>query len=84
MRHIFSFILSFEKAFNLTGFYNVLNPIINTTEEFIQEIIKFKPIDIIMSDEVRDKDTIIQKVEDIPNLLINPTNIQEGISKIFK
>jgi len=75
-----------ERSFDMpAGIYNVYNEEENTTEEFVNEVKKYKNIEVVYLPEKREKDKEHQKVEtDVQNLLKTPTKIGMGIENIMK
>lgn len=75
-----------EKSFSLPdGLYNVVNIEENSVEEFVEEVKKFKNIEVTKVGEKRLKDKERQVVDfSLVNLLDFPTRIREGITKTFK
>ena len=66
------------------GLYNVYNPIENSTMEFVEEVSKYKSINIIKSPQIRSRDKESQIVDiNIPNIITKPTSIESGLKQIF-
>lgn len=76
---------SVEKAFTLPdGLYNVVNPVENSTIQFVNEVTKYKNLRIIPTSEKRKADKEKQVIDTShPNIIDSPTTIQNGIKKCF-
>lgn len=75
-----------EKSFSLKkGLYNVLNPEINSVEEFVGEVSKYTNIDVFSTDDLRDYDKDSQFVNSFHENLLEDhyTSLGEGIHNIF-
>ena len=75
-----------EKSFEVNGkeIYNVYNPASNSTLEFAQEVGKYIPLNISLTQNKRDYDKDDQYIDtSLRNLINHPTSIQNGIQKIF-
>ena len=75
-----------EKAFSLPkGLYNIVNPEENSVLEFVNEIKKYKDINITLTNEKRDLDKERQIIDDTHlNLIANDfTNISSGLKNVF-
>lgn len=74
-----------EKAFELPdGLYNVVNPEENSVNEFVDEIKKYKSLEVVKTQEVREADKERQIVDEThENINKTPTNIREGLKRVF-
>ena len=74
-----------ERVMNLPdGLYNVVNPIENSVAEFVDEVKKYKLLKVIKTQEVRQADKERQIVDEThENINKTPTNIREGLRKVF-
>lgn len=75
-----------EKAFTLeSGLYNIVNPEENSVIEFVNEVKKYKDIDIILLEEKRPLDKERQKIDNTHLNLAKDdfVNIKDGLNKIF-
>jgi nucleoside-diphosphate-sugar epimerase len=74
-----------ERAMNLPdGLYNVANPIENSVAEFVDEVKKYKPLEVVKTQEVREADKERQIVDEThENINKTPTNIREGLKRVF-
>ncbi len=74
-----------ERAITLPdGLYNVVNPEENSVAEFVDEVKKYKPLKVIKTQEVRQADKERQVVDEThENINKTPTNIREGLRKVF-
>lgn len=74
-----------ERAITLPdGLYNVVNPIENSVAEFVDEVKKYKLLKVIKTQEVRQADKERQIVDEThENINKTPTNIREGLRKVF-
>lgn len=75
-----------ERAFTVGGgeIYNVYNPQLSSTLEFVEEVKKYIPINISLSPSKRDFDKDQQYIDpSLQNLIQSPTSIQDGIQRVF-
>ena len=74
-----------ERAITLPdGLYNVVNPEENSVAEFVDEVKKYKLLKVIKTQEVRQADKERQIVDEThENINKTPTNIREGLRKVF-
>lgn len=74
-----------EKALYLPGgLYNVVNPEENSVNEFVNEIKKYKSLEVVKTQEVREADKERQIIDEThENINKTPTNIREGLKKVF-
>lgn len=77
---------SVVKALKLpNGLYNVVNPIENSVNDFVDEVLKYKKIEVIRTEKKRESDKEKQNIDlSHINLIEVPTTIQNGIKEIFK
>jgi UDP-glucuronate 4-epimerase len=67
------------------GLYNVVNPIENSVNEFVDEVLKYKDIEVTKVSEKRELDKERQDIDfSHVNLIDIPTTIKDGIGKILK
>jgi UDP-glucuronate 4-epimerase len=67
------------------GLYNVVNPEETSVADFVDEVRKYKDLEVIKTKEIRDADKEKQKIDfSHSNLIWNPTSVKEGIREIFK
>lgn len=66
------------------GLYNVVNPEENSVSEFVDEVRKYRDLEVIKIQEIREADKERQIIDQThENINKPPTNISEGLKKVF-